>query len=111
MDSPFTVQACVSQKSRKLFGPESVPKTLPKTVCWVSQSTQKVRAHKKYGHFTAKSYGSSHASENVFGKLGSDKMAAAGGVSKSVDELLQVLPLKLPGSKFLWYRSLCCTWF
>ena len=99
MDSPLTVQACVSQKSRKPFGPESVPKTLPKTVSGFLKAPRKFGPIKSTVIFTAKSYGSSHASENVFGKLGSDKMAAAGGV------------LKLPGGKFLWYCSLCCTWF
>ena len=66
-------QACVSQKARKLFGPENVPEKLPKTVFCVSQSTRKVRAREKSRQFTPKSYGSSHAPKNVFGKLIDDK--------------------------------------
>ena len=60
------------QKARKLFGPENVPEKLPKTVFCVSQSTRKVRARKTSRQFTPTSYGSSHAPENVFGKLTDD---------------------------------------
>ena len=44
------------------------------------KSSRKVRASKKSRHFTPESYGSSHARENVFGKLVGDKMAAAGAL-------------------------------
>ena len=63
-----------------LKGPENLSEKLPKTIFRVSQSTLKVRASKRSCHFIPKSYGSSHARENVFGKLVGDKMAAAGAL-------------------------------
>ena len=44
-------QACVSQKTRKLLGPENGPVKPPKKLCRVSQSTRKFRARENTSFF------------------------------------------------------------
>ena len=62
-------------KKASIFGPENLPERLPKTIFCVSQAPK---------NFSSLSIPrqvigvSSHAFENVFGKLVGDKMAAAG---------------------------------
>ena len=40
-------QACVSQKTRKLYGPGKAPEKFPKTILGVSQNARGFRARKK----------------------------------------------------------------
>ena len=58
-------QACVSQKTRKLLGPENGPEKPPKQLSSVSQSAREVRARENHVIFPRKLYGSSWAPENL----------------------------------------------
>ena len=61
-----SLQACVSQNTRKLLGPENGPVKPPKTLSGVSQSARKFRARENTSFFSRKLYEHSVAPEKRF---------------------------------------------
>ena len=74
-------QACVSQKTRKLLGPENGPVKPPKQLSGVSQSAREVRTRENHVIFSRKLYGYSPPPEKFFsGFFFRNKMAAVGAL-------------------------------
>ena len=63
------IQACVSQKTRKLLGPGNRPAKLPKRLSGVSQSTRKLLTPKNTSFFPVNFTGTRYLPKSVFGSV------------------------------------------